>query len=304
MIGADASRHAGFTLVELVVVIVVSGVLAAVAASFISRPIQGAVEQDARAALVDQADLALRRVAREIHRGLPNSVRVQPVSGPYNRLEIIRIAEGASYRSRPGSGGSGTAYNQPQYRLNVHTADDSFNVLGSLTNDFGGSSGRRIAIYPTDADTVYQDAETVDSDPTQESVITPADRSGFGISANNSSEETRVQFSAGFDFRYDSPQQRLYVTDTPVSFVCDSASRELLMYWAYPIRSSQPTQSDLEGSLGASRTVLARNVDRCQFTYVPGAPQRAGLVTLDLGLSTQRAGVVRLLHQVHVVNTP
>lgn len=300
-----ARRHAqrGFTLIEMVVVIVISGILAALAASFISRPIQGAVEQDARAALVDQADLALRRMAREVHRAVPNSVRVSG-SGPYNRLEIVRVAEGASYRRRPGQGGNGTDYKQPQYRLNVHMADSSFNVLGRLDHDFSGGSGRRIVIYPTDADTLFQDAEAADSDPGRESVITPADGAGFGISVDNTTEETRVQFSTGFDFRYDSPQQRLYITDTPVSFVCDNASRQLLMYWDYPMRQAQPARSDLEGTLGASRTVLARNVDRCRFTYVPGAPQRAGLVTLDLGLSTQRAGVVRLLHQVHVMNTP
>lgn len=304
----ERARQSGFTLIELVVVIVIAGILASMIAVFISRPIQSAVEQDARAALVDQADIALQRLGRAVHRAVPNSVRVPSGSG--QRLEILGILEGASYRVRPGSGPS-ASHNTPDDRLNTNTADDEFNILGrfdaaalspgnTLTDD------QRIVIYPTDPTELYQDAAA--NDPSQELVITPASIGGsFQISLLDDTDETKVRFSTAFDFAYGSPQQRLYVTDTPRSFVCDLTNGELLMYWDYAIQAGQPDQGDLDGlvsSGNAQRAVLARNLTGCDFDYTPGTPERAGLVTARLTLSTSRAGVVRLLHQIHVVNTP
>ena len=45
-------------------------------AVFISRPMQGIIDTTRRAGLADAADTALRRMSRDIHRALPNSVRV------------------------------------------------------------------------------------------------------------------------------------------------------------------------------------------------------------------------------------
>lgn len=301
-------RQSGFTLVELVVVIVIAGILASMIAVFISRPIESAVQQDARAVLVDQADIALQRVSRAVNRAVPNSVRVPGGSG--QRLEIINILEGVTYRARPGSGPS-ASHNTPDDRLNTNTADDEFNILGrfddatlavgnTLTDD------QRMVIYPTDPGELYQDAAT--NDPNQELVITPAsDGSIFQISLVDDVDETKIRFDTPFDFAYGSPQQRLFVTDTVRSFVCDLAGGALVMYWGYDIQASQPDQATLEGLVSsgdAERAVLARNLTGCDFDYTPGTPERGGLVTVRLTLSTPEAGVVRLLHQIHVVNIP
>jgi MSHA biogenesis protein MshO len=299
-------RQRGFTLIELIIVIVIGGILATMIATFISGPIRGAVEQDARAALVDQADTAMQRMGREIHAAVPNSVRVPSGSG--TRLEIIRVLEGASYRARPGSGPSAT-HNTPDDRLNTNTADDSFNILGRFS-DAGLAPGstlddnQRIVIYPTDAAELYQDAAT--NDPNQELVITPAsDGTNFQIQLFDDTDETQIRFDTAFDFAYASPQRRLYVTDTPTSFACGAG--ELLMFWAYDIQAGQPDLATLEGmaaSGNARRAVLARNVESCGFEYTSGTPERAGLITASLVLRTARAGVVRLMQQIHVVNTP
>ncbi|MBA1147187.1 prepilin-type N-terminal cleavage/methylation domain-containing protein [Ectothiorhodospiraceae bacterium WFHF3C12] len=302
------AAQAGFTIIELIVVIVIAGILATMIASFIGGPIQGAVQQDARAALVDQADIAMQRMSRAIHDAVPNSARVPAGSG--QRLEIIGILEGASYRVRPGSG-PGASHNTPDDRLNTNTADAAFNILGrfgqsALAPGNTLTNNQRIVIYPTDPGELYQDAAA--NNPGQELVITPAsDGTNFRISLADDTDETKVRFDTAFDFAYGSPVQRLYVTDTPRSFVCDLAAGELLMYWGYAIQTSQPDQSALDSLVSggnAERTVLARNVTGCAFDYEPGTPERAGLVTASLTLSTSRAGVVELLQQIHVVNTP
>ena len=70
-------RHrAGFTLVELVVVMIVSGIVASSVGVFMTRPTEGYNDLARRTTLVDAADLAARRLARDVRRALPNSLRV------------------------------------------------------------------------------------------------------------------------------------------------------------------------------------------------------------------------------------
>jgi prepilin-type N-terminal cleavage/methylation domain-containing protein len=65
----------GFTLVEAIIVMVLTGVLAGVMVLFIRQPVQNYVDAAGRAGLTDTADLALRRMARELRSALPNSIR-------------------------------------------------------------------------------------------------------------------------------------------------------------------------------------------------------------------------------------
>ena len=83
---------AGFTLIEAIMVMVITGILAALVASFAS-PLKGYFDATARADLADVADTALRRMARELHAALPNSVRV---SGSY--IEFLPTTIGGRYR--------------------------------------------------------------------------------------------------------------------------------------------------------------------------------------------------------------
>ena len=68
------TEQSGFTLIELVVVITLTGIVAVLAGQNIVAPIQGFIDLGRRAALVDEADLALSRMSREVQLALPNSV--------------------------------------------------------------------------------------------------------------------------------------------------------------------------------------------------------------------------------------
>ena len=59
-----AVRQSGFTLVELVVVIAISGVLSIVVMQFITAPIDVFVDQSRRARLVDSAQTVTGPVSR------------------------------------------------------------------------------------------------------------------------------------------------------------------------------------------------------------------------------------------------
>ncbi|MDP1682827.1 MAG: prepilin-type N-terminal cleavage/methylation domain-containing protein, partial [Burkholderiales bacterium] len=58
--------YRGFTLIEMVVVIVLTSILASVVAMFIRLPVQGYVDTARRAEMTDIADTALRRMGRDL----------------------------------------------------------------------------------------------------------------------------------------------------------------------------------------------------------------------------------------------
>ena len=108
------SEH-GFTLIEAVLVITVTGALFAVVAQFIVPPVQAYLATVARAGMVDQADLSLRRIGRDLRAALPTSVRV---NGTGLEIEFIPVTAGARYATE----GSGA--------LDFGTVDTSFDVVG------------------------------------------------------------------------------------------------------------------------------------------------------------------------------
>ncbi len=116
----------GFTLIEAVLVIVVTGALFATVAHFIVPPVQAHLATTARAQLVDQADLALRRIGRDLRIALPNSARV---STGGLALELIPTTGGARYMAEGAN------------RLVFGTPATSFDLVGpALTRVLFGSA--------------------------------------------------------------------------------------------------------------------------------------------------------------------
>ena len=68
-------KSSGFSLIELIVVIVILGVLAASITSFIRFGTQIYTETTARDQLVSSARFAIERLNREVRNALPNSLR-------------------------------------------------------------------------------------------------------------------------------------------------------------------------------------------------------------------------------------
>jgi len=69
-------KSRGFTLIELILVILILGVMAAVMVVFLKPAFDTYIDTGHRAALHDTADLALRRLLRDVRRAVPNSVRL------------------------------------------------------------------------------------------------------------------------------------------------------------------------------------------------------------------------------------
>jgi len=261
---------AGFTLIELVVVITIAGIIAVVGSDLISQPVRGYLDLARRTRLVDQAEMALRRMQRDIRHALPNSVRI---SGGGKYLELLHTSAGGRYR-RFMDGASGDI-------LDFSTADSSFDVLGDLTTV--PTSGTRLVVY-----------NVTSSGPTANAYSTTPAADNMAVVGSGSSTN-KINLNPAFQFTHKSDYQRFFVVDRPVTYACEGAL--LNRYAGYGIAETQPTPP------GGTPALVTRAVDNCEFRYDPGASQRAGLVTLELSL-TEAGETITLLHQVHVVNAP
>ncbi|RFA28291.1 hypothetical protein CAI21_13325 [Alkalilimnicola ehrlichii] len=160
----------------------------------------------------------------------------------------------------------------------------------------------QIAIYSTGLQ-IYADAVAplAASAPSEgDGRITPP---GVVLSAcDASTEEQAIRLSHAYRFSQSSPQQRMYLVEGAVSYVCDLEQETLLRFGPYPVRAEQPDLAQLMAEHEAA--VLARNVQDCQFDYRPGVAYRTALVTLRLNLAREEVGDVRLIRQVAMDNQP
>src|SRR3546814_19946661 len=84
--------------------------------------------------------------------------------------------------------------------------------------------------------------------------------------------------TAAKKFPQPSGQQRFYLVDTPVSYLCNPAAGSLRRNAGYPISAAQPTNT-------AQGDLLSDRVTACNFVFNAGSATRGGLLTMSLTLS-------------------
>jgi MSHA biogenesis protein MshO len=278
-IGCASGFHAasGFSLVELIVVIMIVGILAGIVAVFIRSPLEGYMAASRRAELTDTADGALVRIARDLRTALPNSIRVTQ-SGGVTYLEYLPIEDGGRYRAEQTGTSTGDILDF------TSGTDASFDVLGPAVT---ASSGQYLVIY-----NLGLDASTDVWLGGNRRVVT-----SNGTVAN-------LAFTPAVPaapFPLESPSHRFYLVGAPVTYACNpnSAGGTLHRISGYTLQASQPKQSSDFGT--AVPRLLANHLTTCTFSYDPGASQRLGQLTLRIQLS-QDGETVTLYREVVVNN--
>ncbi len=275
-----ALNKKGFTLIELIVVILVIGILSGVLFLVLRGPIQAFIDVEKRARLVDIADTALQRMTREIRLALPNSIRVTGGT----TIEFLRTLDGGRYRTFPGGAVSVCGGAVVDDRLDFASTADCFEVMGLLnaTTVANIQTGGTCLASTSDCLVIFNTGQLGANAYNDDNL---ADITG--VTTNS------VTFTGAPPFPFESPRQRFFIVDTPVSFVC--SGNEINRHDNYPVG----------GAVGAGN-LLVNQVASCSFSYDPGSATRAALVTLNITIQdTSLTGAsVTLLQQAHVDNQP
>jgi len=279
----------GFTLVEMVMVIVITGIIGGMVAVFLKAPIQQYIDVARRADMTDIADTALRRIGRDLRLALPNSVRVTTGTcpggaGTCSFLEFLPTSGGGRYRADVASSGASAGCGSLAADvLDFSTADNCFEVLGGMPPGFTFAAGDLVAVY---------------------NLGIPGANAYFAqnTAAVNVAGSTTaiIKLNTATLFPFASPVARFDVINQAVYYVCDTTGGTLMRY-SYSIGAAPGTTSALAGG-----KLLAGNVGAiCSFSYdaLAVAQQRYGLVTMNLAIS-EDGETITLYSATHVSNVP
>ena len=271
--GSGRRRLTGFTLVEAVAAIAIAGIVFAVVAVFLQRPVQGYLDTTRRAELSDTADVAMRRIVRDLRLALPNSVRVD---GTGRYVEFLLVSGGGRYRAQTDSTGAGNVLD-----FTSASGDSSFDVIGTMPTV---TAGNHVVIFNLGAG--FSGADAYQSSGNNRATIVSA-------------SATTITLTAAKLFPYESPGRRFQIVEHAVTYECDLASGSLRRYWGYGINASQATPPT-----GGSSALLATKVTDCAFTYdANDLLTRYGTVSVRLAIAAD--GESANLHaEAHVANIP
>lgn len=266
-------KSRGFTLVELVMVIVVTGVLAGALTIFLVPAVNSYFDTRRRADLTDLADTALRRMAKDIRSAVPNSVREGPVAGC---IQLVPTIAGGRYRLAPDTVAGGSKH------IDTRSATLDFDVLTPLSQI--PASGDWVVIDNQNGDDVYAGSNS----KAVATVTAPA--TGLHRITLSASQQFPVGYDGGRFLVVPNAEQTVFYNcvgntlyRTPAAFGANQAATCAL-------------------TTGA---VVTTDVAGCTFVYNPnqGATQQSGFVWIQLQLSRSDESIA-LAHGVHVDNVP
>ena len=275
----NMQRQSGFTLVELIVVIVLIGIIGGVLALQLAPAIRAYLAVAERAALTHQADTALRRIAGDVRRAVPNSLRL----GSSQCLELVPSSDGGRYRNDQDFSDKAPA---------AAFLDDSaqrfvFDVLTPFSRE--PVRGDAIVIGNQNPDDVHGDVN-----------VALVDTVGAPPAASMGERRITLQAAKGLRVPDGYTGARFMVVpaaERSVAYVCDAGK-------LYRIASTSASLAP-RCTVPANAPLLASGVDACEFIYSAnqGATQESGFAQLHLTLRGKEEAVSLTLG-AHVDNVP
>lgn len=282
----------GFTLIEMIMAITITGIIAAMVAVFIRSPVEGYVDSARRAWMTDVADTALRRIARDVQAALPNSLRPNAAcvsgAGTDCGFELLLTSTGGRY-SQDAADTAGC----------FAGGCSSLATLGSVITANGELAGRRIAIYNLHNNDAGNCAADYPSVWCSQNSATITGSTEGGNSDSFSFASTAFRPGTG------SPSRSFFIVSGPVAYLCagvgtsgGNGTGTLWRYEGYAIPSVAAFPP-----VGGTARELAHRVSACNFNYAPAVTGTNGLLELYLAI-TEAGETVGLHHEVHVDNAP
>jgi MSHA biogenesis protein MshO len=294
----------GFSLIEAIVVIAISGIMVAAVAMFLRWPFQAYLDTARHGLMTDVLDTTVRRFARELHTALPNSVRTTNSGANITCLEFLPTITGGRYRANVDGTAAGPPPNNGDI-LDFTIADSSFDAFGTFTA--AQMVGNQVVVYNLGPSSPPANAYGPPGANNAATVLS--------VAAGKLANETNISVAPATLFPLASPGSRFQVIGPvatgSVSYVFNcppgldpqnNGLGTVTRVEQLPIAAAQVCPP----APGAGQSAfLAINVSSCGITYTAAgsATQRDGLVSTQLGI-TQANDAVSLYHEVHVNNAP
>ncbi len=254
-------------------VIVIVGILATMTTGIIIQPVKSYLVQERRTTLVDTAEMALRRMQRDIRQALPGSIRVTSTATTAS-IEMLHIVNGGRYRHEISGVPDIACSDSGDNILLFGSSDSCFDVIGQLENFSDINLSNDWLIFSG------ANAYTINN----------------RAALNGSTTATKVHFSSkNFAPTLETSPYRFFIVDMPISYRCNLTSHQLVRYQGYNISSSQPNPPS-----GGINSLQANKISSCSFNY----DSSTAVTTLNITLKDDAGESIKLVHQVHVDNLP
>ncbi len=275
----------GFTLVEMITVIVLLGIIAGILTPFILNAMQAYLASKARAQLVGKGRLVMERLSREVRQAVPNSITVL---GGGAGIEFARARAGGRYVERFDDFGSEFSRNNFRFRKNANL----FNLYTTYAENVDGS---RLSFFAGDTLVIGNTSPAILQAGTSAVVLTGIANTTL---AGDGTDNGQILTSGGHQFVVESPGKHFHIVDQSIEVGLDTGN----LRWH---TSSGLTDYNGLVDYGVGDPALVDGVTGVAFTYAPGTPQSTGVLRINLQLAdTSGTESIQLYHEVHVRNTP
>lgn len=272
----------GFTLIELVAVIVILGVMALATTEYITFGTQVYVESTDRQRVLSQSRFFIERLSRELRNALPNSVRV---TSNGRCIEFVPILSSGAYRT------DASAKVAP---ITPAPQSDTLDVVSF--NSGGLAAGDRLFIYPTRSQEIYTSSNLLNDKFAIIDKVDVALAPAIELTLQNAGS------GSGDRFPEESPMARFYTADHSVNYCISNGS-----VFRFSKTNFDPSQSTAV-PVGVTGVLMAEGLTNrsgnVPFQYASASHNRNSIVTLYLEFETAQAENMLFNHEVHIPNVP
>jgi len=268
-------KTAGFTLMELIIVIIIMGVMSVGIAGFIKLSTQTYLNVTERDELLANARFSVERLNREVRNALPNSLREATNTAATTRcLEFVPIIASTVYTEIAVA---------PEPVANT-IAVIPFKISDSVDYNCN-DCGDVVMVYPLDNAEIYQDHD---------------DTSGkaFEIESYPATDSSEIELKQTAVFTEDSPTNRAYIFNSPVSYCLNGDTLKRYVGYGFTTAQSLPP-------LTGSNSLMAEGLDfaSSRFSVVAASLRRNAVVQIKLNFTRDGEQVV-FDNAIHINNIP
>jgi MSHA biogenesis protein MshO len=259
-------HQAGFTLIELITVLVILGILVSVGSHFLVSSVDAYRQSQIQQKLMAKGRLSIEQMTRMLRSSVPGSVRT---SSSGNCIEFMPAVGGGNY----------------------------FGELPDSAN--GAAASASISTAPIYADLGTPLYAIVGSFYASEIYTLASPSARADIAALGAEPYTTISLSTAHSFVRNSQQKRVYLGASPKRFCLQSG--DLYLYEAYGLDTSVLNDADP----GGSTILLSENVSSPSqaFSLSSGSEDRNAVIYLALRYSEAQMGV-DMNQKVLVRNVP